>query len=193
MSDLRLLVLDVDGVLTDGRLLWGYFGDNFAEPIRAFHVHDGLAIQWFRRHVGEVALLTAKKSMAVVRRSEELGLRHVIQGSRDKLADLRQLLQKLGVPPEQTAMMGDDFPDLPVLRAVGYPMAPANAATEVQAIARYVTRREGGDGAVREAIEHLLRRQGVWETVLADYGISEKDGAERILQRQTSAEDGPRS
>jgi len=94
----------------------------------------------------------------------------VIQGSRDKLADLKTLLRKLGLELEQVAMIADDLPDLPVLQACGYPIAVANAVAEVKAAARYVTEQPGGAGAVREALEHLLRADGRWSAVLAHYG-----------------------
>jgi 3-deoxy-D-manno-octulosonate 8-phosphate phosphatase (KDO 8-P phosphatase) len=162
---IRCLVLDVDGVLTDGRLWYGLG----AEPLRAFHIHDGLAIMCFRQTLGEVVILTAKQSEAVRIRADELGIRHVIQGSRDKWADLERRLPDLGVAAEQIAAMGDDLPDLAVLRRVGYPMAPANAVAEVKAAARFVTTRAGGRGAVREAVEHLMRQAGQWDSVLSGY------------------------
>lgn len=166
--DIRCLVLDVDGVLTDGRLWYG----ESAEPLRAFHIQDGLAIQAFRWTLGEVVILTAKISQAVAHRSAELGVRHVIQGSRDKHADLQTLLPRLGVTWEQTAAMGDDLPDLPVLQACGFAIAPADAAPEVRSKAELVTSRGGGRGAVREAVEHLLRAAGRWDDVLTSFASS---------------------
>lgn len=171
---IRCLVLDVDGVLTDGRLWYGIG----AEPLRAFHIHDGLAIQCFQWTLGEVVILTAKRSEAVRMRAEELGIHHVIQGSRDKWADLERLLGELDLTPDQVAAMGDDLPDLPVLRRVGYPIAPANAASEVQAAARFITTRSGGHGAVREAVEHLLRESGHWDAVLNRYDADALTAAE---------------
>lgn len=168
MSDIRCLVLDVDGVLTDGRL---YYGEG-AQPMRAFYIHDGLAIEWFQRLCGPVVILTAKQSTATETRAAELVIKHLLQGSRDKLADLLELLASLDIPIEQTAMVGDDLPDLAVLSACGYPIAPANAVAEVRVVARYVTDKPGGKGAVREAIEHLLGRQGRWREVVAHYGVS---------------------
>jgi 3-deoxy-D-manno-octulosonate 8-phosphate phosphatase (KDO 8-P phosphatase) len=165
MAEIRCLVLDVDGVLTDGRLLYGG-----SEPLRAFHVHDGLAVAWFQKLGGVVAILSGKKSAAIEARAAELGIRHVIQGSSDKLADLKTLLAKLEIPPEHVAMVADDLPDLPALRLCGYPIAVANAVKEVKSAARFVTERAGGHGAVREAIEHLLRAAGNWDRVLAQYG-----------------------
>lgn len=163
---LRTLVLDVDGVLTDGRL---YFGED-GRSGRAFHVHDGLAIEWFQRLCGPVLLLSAKSSGAVSARAEELRIAHVIQGSRDKLADLTQWLTQQGGAWQETACMGDDLPDLPVLRRAAYALAPSNAAPEVLAVARYVTAATGGAGAVREGIEHLLRGMGLWREVQRHYG-----------------------
>jgi 3-deoxy-D-manno-octulosonate 8-phosphate phosphatase (KDO 8-P phosphatase) len=165
-------VLDVDGVLTDGKLY--YSGDG--PPARAFHAHDGVGIELFQAAGGEVVLLTAKSSAAIAARAEELGVRHVIQGSRDKLGDLTRLLTELEIPLAQVAAMGDDLPDLPVLRACGYPLAPAGAAAEVREVARYVTSRPGGDGAVREAVEHLLRVMGRREAALSRYGAQETAG-----------------
>lgn len=161
------LVLDVDGVLTDGRLWYG----PAPEPLRAFHIHDGLAIKCFMRAVGPVVILTAKQSQAVAARATELGIEHIIQGSRDKLGDLEALLERLDIKLAEVAAMGDDLPDLPVLRACGYPMAPDNAVAEVKSVARLVTKRAGGQGAVREAIEHLMRENGQWKRVLEGYGL----------------------
>jgi 3-deoxy-D-manno-octulosonate 8-phosphate phosphatase (KDO 8-P phosphatase) len=166
MAEIRCVVFDVDGALTDGRL---YYGEG-SEPLRAFHVHDGFAIRWLEK-LGLIAvILTGKSSTAVETRAAELGIQHVIQGSRDKLADLKTLLAKLGLELEQVAMIGDDLPDLPVLQACGYAIAVVNSVPEVKAVARYVTEKPGGDGAVREALEHLLRGDGRWEQVLAHYG-----------------------
>jgi 3-deoxy-D-manno-octulosonate 8-phosphate phosphatase (KDO 8-P phosphatase) len=163
--DIRGLVLDVDGVLTDGRLYYGAGG----EPLRAFHVHDGQGIQLFRRTLGEVVILTAKSSRAVEQRAADLGLRYVIQGSRDKAADLERLLPELGLGWPQLAAMGDDLPDLAVLRRCGLPLAPANAVREVRMRARFITPSPGGRGAVREAIEFVLREAGRWDEALAAF------------------------
>jgi 3-deoxy-D-manno-octulosonate 8-phosphate phosphatase (KDO 8-P phosphatase) len=165
VDDIRCLVLDVDGVLTDGRI---YYGD--AGPLRAFDVQDGLAVTWFRKFLGPVAVITGLESEAVRKRGADLRIEHVVQGSRDKLADLRRLLPALGVSIEQVAAIGDDLPDAALLRVCGFPIAPANAVPEVRRVARLVTSRSGGRGAVREAVEFLLRRAGRWADVLAHYG-----------------------
>ena len=168
MADIRCVVVDVDGVLTDGRL---YVGER-DEPLRAFHVHDGFAIRCLEQLDITPVILTGKSSTGVATRAAELGIPHIIQGSQDKLADLKALLAKLRLELDQVAMIGDDLPDLPVLQACGYPIAVANAVPEVKAVARYVTKQPGGDGAVREALEHLLRGNGRWAEVLARYGAA---------------------
>lgn len=165
MHNIRCLVLDVDGVLTDG----GLHTDDTGRQSRRFHVHDGFALHWFQRLGGVVILCSGKTSDAVAARARELKIEQVIQGSRDKVADLGALLTRLGLRWEQVAMIGDDLPDLPVLRVCGYPIAVANAVEEVKSAARLVTFRTGGQGAVREAVEYLIRADGRWDEVIAHY------------------------
>jgi 3-deoxy-D-manno-octulosonate 8-phosphate phosphatase (KDO 8-P phosphatase) len=166
--DIRCLCLDVDGVLTDGSI----HVTDAGEQARVFHVHDGIAIHWFREFGGEVMICSGKTSEAVAARMHELGVRHVIQGSRDKLRDVQDELVRLGVAINQLAMIGDDLPDVPLMRACGYAIAVANAADEVKHAARFVTQQRGGSGAVREAVEHLLRASGRWTDVLGAYGLA---------------------
>jgi len=154
----RLLVLDVDGVLTDGVLVYGASG----EEIKRFHVRDGLAMQQARRAGVEVAIVSGRASAAVTRRMSELGVVEVHQGVGDKEALLRGLLARLGVSAAETAVMGDDLPDLPLMRMAGIAMAPVDAAPEVRQAADWVSRLAGGHGAVREAIEWLLRSRKAW-------------------------------
>ncbi|MGD8454303.1 MAG: HAD-IIIA family hydrolase [Phycisphaerae bacterium] len=165
MNDIRCLCLDVDGVLTDGRI----YMDADGRSARAFHVHDGFAIRMFQELGGVVAILSGKDSPAVAARAEELGITHVIQGSRDKRADLESLAARLDLRLEQIAVVGDDLPDLPALHHCGLPIAVANAAEEVKAAAEFITQRRGGEGAVREVIEHLLRADGRWQQVHQRY------------------------
>jgi 3-deoxy-D-manno-octulosonate 8-phosphate phosphatase (KDO 8-P phosphatase) len=172
MKDIRCLVLDVDGTLTDGRM---YYGDD-GRSLRAFHVHDGLSIEWFRTYGGVTVVLTGKTSETVAKRSAELGIRRVIQGSRDKLDDFERLRPELGVDWRQVAVMGDDLPDLPLMARAGFSIAPANAAPQVQRAADMVTRASGGHGAVREAIERWLRENGHWPALLARYGAGDTKG-----------------
>ncbi|MBL9121580.1 MAG: HAD-IIIA family hydrolase [Phycisphaerae bacterium] len=156
---IRLLVLDVDGVLTDGGILIGDSG----EEHKRFHVRDGCGLRIWQRLGREVAIITGRSGLALRHRLNELGIRHLINGSKDKGADFDRLCQDLGVPASATAMVGDDLPDLPVLRRCGYAIAVRDAAPEVLAVARHVTARPGGQGAVRDAIEHLLSLDGAWD------------------------------
>lgn len=161
MSDvdvIELLVLDVDGVLTPGMIALDHHG----REIKMFHVRDGLAIKLWMHLGGQVAIITSRRSTAVLHRARELGVEHVHLGAADKLAVLASLLKELELAPEQVAAIGDDLPDLPLLRHAGYAMAVGDAAPELQQIADYVTSCPGGHAAVREAIEHLLKAQQRW-------------------------------
>lgn len=164
-GNLRLLVLDVDGVLTDGGL---YYGPGDVE-LKRFHTRDGLAMKASPGAGLAIAILTARSSVALTRRVNELGIELVVQGSGDKARDLRRLLTAAEATPEQTAYMGDDLADLGPMKRCGYAIAPADAASDVRAAADLVTQARGGHGAVREAIETLLRASGRWEQVLAGY------------------------
>jgi 3-deoxy-D-manno-octulosonate 8-phosphate phosphatase (KDO 8-P phosphatase) len=164
-AEIRCVCLDVDGVLTDGRL----YVDDSGRGARVFYVQDGLAIRWFQRLGGVVVICSGKHSEAVAARARELGIEHVIQRSPNKLADLRRLLAKLGLDLNCTAVIGDDLPDLGLMRACALPIAVANAVEEVKQAARLVTKRPGGQGAVREAIEYLMRRSGRWAQVVGQY------------------------
>jgi 3-deoxy-D-manno-octulosonate 8-phosphate phosphatase (KDO 8-P phosphatase) len=154
----RLLVLDVDGVLTDGRLWIGPSGEEW----KSFHVHDGLAIARAVRGGLRVAVVSSRSSPAVALRCAELGVEEVHQGVADKLAAYERLRARIGCPDEAAAAMGDDLADVPVLARVGLPAAPADATPDVRTLARWVTRRPGGAGAVREVLEAILRAQGRW-------------------------------
>ena len=166
--DIRGLCLDVDGVLTDGKLSW----DDTGHGGRQFHVHDGFAIDWYQKLGGIVLICSGKTSEAVAVRARELKIQHVVQGSRDKVKDVQALITPLGLRLDQLAVMGDDLPDVPLMKRSGFPIAVANAVDEAKAAARLVTRRTGGDGAVREALEHLMRASGRWDDVLRHYGIA---------------------
>lgn len=154
----KLLVLDVDGVLTDGRLVYGPSG----EEIKRFHVRDGYALVAARRAGLAVAVISGRASAAVTRRMTELGVEEVHQGVADKRRCLDELCARLGVTPREVAAMGDDIPDLPVLGHVGLALAPADGASEARRVAHWTTRAPGGRGAVREAVELLLRARRAW-------------------------------
>lgn len=155
---IRLLVLDVDGVLTDGGLYYGASG----EGMKRFHVHDGLAMVEARRAGLGLAVVSARVSAPVARRLEELGITEIHQGAQDKGAALGELMARLGLERTQVAMMGDDLGDLPPMRRAGLALAPSNAVREVREAAHWVSRRPGGAGAVREALELLLRARKAW-------------------------------
>jgi 3-deoxy-D-manno-octulosonate 8-phosphate phosphatase (KDO 8-P phosphatase) len=149
---IRLLVLDVDGVLTDGRLYYGPKG----EALKAFHVRDGFGIKQVAGAGITVAILSGRKSAAVASRARELGIRHVVQGASDKLAALHKLAKARRIPLEDCACVGDDTPDAPILEAAGLGIAVADAHPDALAAANLVTTRTGGRGAVREVCDWLI-------------------------------------
>lgn len=155
---MRLVILDVDGVLTDGRLWMGPAGEEW----KSFHVHDGLAIARAVQAGLPVAVVSSRSSGAVARRCAELGVLEVHQGVADKLAAYERLRARVGCRDEEAAAVGDDLADVPVLARVGLPVAPVDAAADACRVARWVTRRPGGAGAVREVLEAILRAQGRW-------------------------------
>jgi len=164
-SRIRLLILDVDGVLTDGRIII----DARGVEQKQFDVRDGAGLKYWHRAGNVSAILTGRESPAVSRRAEELGIAVVHQGATDKLAAYEDILAEQGLRDDETAYVGDDVTDLPVLRRVAFPAVVADGAPEARAAALYVTRRPGGQGAVREVIETLLRLQGRWDAIMARY------------------------
>ena len=162
---IRLAIFDVDGVLTDGTLHMGKHG----EQIKAFNILDGLGLKMLAASGVGLALLSGRKSSAVALRARETGIVHVLQGSTDKLQAFHSLLRKLKLAEEETAFMGDDLPDLPVLRRCGLAFSVPDAPQIVRSHAHYVTENAGGRGAVREACEFLMHAQGTLEAQLATY------------------------
>jgi len=153
---IRLLVLDVDGVLTDGRLFLSAAG----EELKVFHVRDGSGLVAIQRVGITVAIISGRDSPAVTRRATELGIRHVHQGVADKGALLDRLLDELGIAAEETACVGDDTPDAPMLRRAGLAIGVADAHPALLAAAHWVTKSNGGHGAVREVCDLLLSARG---------------------------------
>jgi 3-deoxy-D-manno-octulosonate 8-phosphate phosphatase (KDO 8-P phosphatase) len=162
---LRLLALDVDGVLTDGQIIYG----NDGEELKAFSIKDGLGIKLVQRAGLQVAIITGRDSAIVSRRAAELGIGIVVQGREDKLVALRELCDELGIPLAACAYMGDDLPDLAAIRAAGMGLTVSDAAAAVLDAADWVSSRPGGAGAVREACEMILAARGDLERVLAGY------------------------
>ncbi len=164
-SRVRLMLFDVDGVLTDGKLWYGPAG----EALKAFHVLDGHGIKLLLQTGTVVALLSGRSSPAVSARANELGIPHVLQGIEDKRSAFEALAARLSIPASETGFMGDELIDLPVLRRCGFACAPGEAHPRVRASAHYVTRAPAGGGAAREVCEFVLRAQGRLEGVLAAY------------------------
>ena len=162
----RWLVLDVDGVLTDGRI----FLDGGAGEWKAFNVRDGHRVVLAAREGIRTVFLTGRSSRVVERRAVELGVHRVFQGASDKGEVMDLFFREEGVRPEETAYLGDDIVDLPALRRVGFAAAVGDAVPEVQAASDWIAAARGGHGAVRELVEFILVAQGRWDAALARYG-----------------------
>ena len=158
LARIGLVILDVDGVLTDGRLYLGPDGSEW----KAFHVHDGLALARAGRAGLAVAVVSGRRAEAVALRCRELGVAEIHQGVEDKVAVYETIRERHGRTDTEVAAMGDDLGDLPLLRRVGLAIAPADAVLEVRRAAHWVTHRAGGQGAVREALEAILRARRAW-------------------------------
>jgi 3-deoxy-D-manno-octulosonate 8-phosphate phosphatase (KDO 8-P phosphatase) len=168
----RLLVLDVDGVLTRGTI----FIDDHGEETKGFHVRDGHGIKMLQRAGIGVAILTGRTSGVVEHRARDLGIAHVVQGSLRKSEGLDRLCAMAGIPPELCAYMGDDVVDLPAMRRCRLALAPQDAHPSVRRTAHWCASFDGGAGAVRQACEGLILAAGAWpEIVEAAYGVSPAD------------------
>lgn len=165
LQKIRLLALDVDGVLTDGNIYIGAEGELF----KGFNAKDGLGISCALRSGLSIAIITGRRSQIIHRRAEELGISLLHEGVKDKYAELRALADSLGLSQEQVAYMGDDLNDLAAFRAAGLRFAPSDAVSEVRLRADIATDACGGRGAVREAIEMILRAQSVWAGLVEAY------------------------
>ena len=197
---IKLLLFDVDGVLTDGKLFFfpatpgtnlttrdqaakhggeGGFGLASQNVIEAkgFHAHDGTAISLARLAGIKTGLITKRISETVALRARDLKLEHVHQGIQDKLTVFREILQQEGLRSDESAFVGDDVIDLPVMRNCGFAVAVANARNEVKREAHYVTPHSGGDGALRDAVEYILKAQGKWKQVVDEYTSERTKGS----------------
>jgi 3-deoxy-D-manno-octulosonate 8-phosphate phosphatase (KDO 8-P phosphatase) len=174
-SDIRLIVSDVDGVWTDGRII--YAGER--TEIKEFNVRDGLAVKLAQRAGITVALLTSRRSQALEKRARELGIIDVHQGAANKLEELEKLAQKLATPFANILYAGDDLPDLGPMTRVAISAAPSDAAAEVFAAATWKLEAAGGRGAFREIVERLLRERGEWDRFLREFAGG-KPGAASI-------------
>ncbi len=165
LDAIQLLVLDVDGVLTEGQLV--IHGDG--SESKCFHTLDGHGIRLWQRAGFQVALLSGRYSAPTQRRAEQLEIAHVLQDCHFKLPALEELIAKVGLTSDQVAYIGDDLPDLPAIRHVGFGVAVADAVEEVRTHADYVTTRAGGSGAVREVIELILKASNRWQPLMERY------------------------
>jgi len=166
MKRVKMVIFDVDGVLTDGAI---YLDDRGVET-KVFHVHDGAGIKYLRRAGLKVALLSGRETEATRVRAQELGIDEVAQGAHRKIDVLPKILKRHGLTTEEVCYVADDLTDLPVLRAVGLAVAVAGARPEVRRAAHYVTKTPGGKGAAREIAEKIIKAQGKWKQIMARYG-----------------------
>lgn len=161
----KLLIVDVDGVLTDGRIIYDNFGDEF----KCFHVQDGLGFVLLGFAKIKSVIITAKKSRIVARRAREMGIAKVCQNAPHKLKAYNKILKAFKVSDDEVCFIGDDIIDMPVLRRVGLAVGVANAMEEVKKISHYITKKEGGKGAVREVVDLILKAQGKWDELVGRY------------------------
>lgn len=174
---IRLLLFDVDGVMTDGKLFFIPAGQSKAQPgnsssmteFKGFHAHDGAAIALARLAGIKTGLITKRTSETVAIRARDLKLDYICQGINDKRSAFQEIIRQAGIPASQAAFVGDDVIDLPAMRASGFAVAVANARDEVKAEAHYVTPHAGGEGAVRDALDYILKAQGRLKEIIELY------------------------
>lgn len=164
---IKLLLLDVDGVLTDGRIIY----DSGGRDLKFFDVHDGLGVFLLRKADIKTILITAKGSRAIIPRARDMGVERVFENISVKSAVLDKILKKYKVDINEVCFVGDDLVDLCLMKKVGFPVAVCNASPEVRLAASYITLKEGGRGAVREIAELILKSQGKWEEVMGLYNV----------------------
>jgi len=171
-SQIKLLVLDVDGVLTDGRIILTPDG----QEIKAFDCKDGAGLKYWMRAGGQVAIITGRGSSAVQIRADELDIKTVRMHAKQKLPVYREVLAELGFAASETAVMGDDLTDLPLLRECGFSAAPSDAVGDVRQAVDYITTLPAGRGCVREVVDLLLKKSGRWERIMSRY-LPQSDSA----------------
>lgn len=163
----KILILDVDGVLTDGKIVL----DETGKQLKFFDVQDGLGVVLLKRAGINTIILSARYSRAVSFRAKDIKVFKIYQNSDDKLKTYRRVLQQLKLNDKDVCFVGDELIDIPVLKRAGFSVAVANAAEEAKKVSDYITKRKGGDGAVREVIELILKSQGKWNKVISKYLI----------------------
>ena len=165
IKKIKLLVLDVDGVLTDGRIILDHEG----QEIKIFNVLDGFGIVLFKRLGYKTAIISARCAKAVTARAADLGVDKIYQDANPKIQAYQQLLKELDLNDEDVCFVGDDLPDLAILKRAGFAASVPNARPEIKREAHYITKKEAGHGAVREIVELILKTQGKWKEVLERY------------------------
>jgi 3-deoxy-D-manno-octulosonate 8-phosphate phosphatase (KDO 8-P phosphatase) len=164
-ATIRLLLLDVDGVLTDGRIVYGANG----EEVKSFSVRDGLGLRLLMNHGIRVGIVTGRQSKALRQRCRDLKIEMVYDGTRDKGEVIARIIEETGIAAEEIAFVGDDLIDLPAMVRVGLPLAVSDAHEEVVRVATWTSSAPGGNGAVREICEKLLKNSGAWDKILEAY------------------------
>lgn len=163
--NIKLLILDVDGVMTDGSIIL----DNEGNEFKVFNVRDGHGIKMLGKAGIQAAIITGRYSEVVERRARELGIREVYQRCHIKSVAFDHLIEKLGLKPEEVAYVGDDIVDIPIFMRVGLSIAVSDATEETKAVAMMVTENRGGRGAVREICEFLIKSKGLWDSIMGEY------------------------
>lgn len=167
----RALLMDVDGVLTDGRYWHVPDGSGGLAEAKAFDSQDGIALHWLKRVGLRAGVISGRVSVATEERARQAGFAWIYQGHVEKIPILEQILEQGSLTPEEVAYVGDDFTDVVIMHRVGFAVATANARAEVKPAAHYVTSAPGGQGAVREVVELLLKAQGRWDEILRHYEL----------------------
>ena len=167
---IRLVLTDVDGVWTDGKLFYVPGAGAEMVEVKAFNTQDGMAFRWAHAAGLKTGLISGRESPGVTHRARMLGVTYIYQNFLEKIPPYEEILKDAGLKDEQVAYLGDDLPDLPLMLRVGLGVAVANARTQVKAGAHYVTTAPGGDGAIREVLELIMEAQGIWPKILEKYG-----------------------
>jgi 3-deoxy-D-manno-octulosonate 8-phosphate phosphatase (KDO 8-P phosphatase) len=167
LEKIRILLMDVDGVLTDGRIII----DSNGVESKFFNVKDGHGIKMLQRAGLEIGIISGRGSQVVEKRAADLGITHVFQKAHDKLVPYREILAKTGLQDDQAAYIGDDIIDIPLLRRVGFAAAPADAVSDVLPYVHFVSKMSGGGGAVREVCDLLLKSRNAWDSITKKYFV----------------------
>ena len=166
---IRLLLMDCDGVLTDGTVFFLPAPDGSVAETKGFDCHDGIALHWIRRAGIDTGIITGRGGLAVQERARSVEMRYLVEGRTDKFASFREILSDAGLGDSQVAYVGDDLTDLPLLHRAGLGVCPANARPEVRDIVNWITPSNGGRGAIRDVVELLLKAQGHWDDIMSRY------------------------